>query len=234
MKFKIHLSQDRGKFQNDWLDTRYSFSFSNYYNQDRMGFGDLKVVNDDKIKKKNGFPLHHHDNMEIITLVLRGELTHKDSVGNHGVIRAGDVQVMSAGRSVNHSEFNDSSKEDVELFQIWIETSKGHIDVDPRYDQRNFDWTNESPKVLVSGKKSNGSLFIYQDAKIIAGKLKAGEEYAHSLSAKKGIFVMNISGEILVNEKNLNKRDSIEITDTNKVTIKAKKESLVLFIEVNV
>jgi len=156
LDIKIHKSDERGRAEHGWLHTRFSFSFADYYNPDRMDFGALRVLNDDIIDAGKGFGSHPHDNMEIVSIVLEGELEHKDNMGNHGVIPAGDVQRMSAGSGVVHSEFNASKEKEVKLLQIWIQTKEQNIK--PSYEQKSFAKTDKKNKLvrIVSGSKKEG------------------------------------------------------------------------------
>ncbi|RJQ34286.1 pirin family protein, partial [Candidatus Parcubacteria bacterium] len=163
MQIELHPSSQRGKNKIDWLDTKFSFSFANYFNPERMGFGALRVINDDTIAGGGGFDTHSHDNMEIITIVMSGQLKHQDSMGNSGLIGKDEIQVMSAGSGIMHSEYNASANEPVKLFQIWIETKEQNIE--PRYEQKNFAAKIKANEIitLVSGKVQADTLYIHQD-----------------------------------------------------------------------
>ena len=215
---RIHKSEQRGSFKNEWLDTKYSFSFSNYFNPERMGFGALKVVNDDIIAPGGGFGMHPHENMEIITIVLKGGLAHKDSTGGKGVLTPEEVQVMSAGSGVLHSEYNASDNEEVELLQLWIETA--NQDVQPRYDQKKFEITGKTEIV------GDNSLMIHQDARIYL--IKGEYEEAVKVPQGFGHFVFCIEGKVRVNDEILKRRDSAEITDDYKL----KSDTYSIIIEI--
>jgi len=233
MKKIIHKSENRGFANYGWLKTSYSFSFANYYDPKKMGFGALRVLNDDFIDAGGGFDMHSHDNMEIITVVMKGSLKHKDSMGNEYVISEGEVQVMSAGTGVTHAELNDSSKKPVELFQIWIMPEKYNIE--PRYDQKSFnnEKKNKKCKLLVSGDKKDKALWINQNAKIYLGDLEKGKEATFNISCKdNGAYVFLISGEAKVAGENLNERDAVGVYDAESVEIKPKKDSKILIIDV--
>jgi len=244
MKTKIQRANERGGMKIDWLDTKYSFSFANYYNAERMGFGVLRVLNDDYIAPGGGFPTHDHANMEIITIVFSGGLAHKDSSGGEGVIHPGEVQVMSAGSGVEHSEFNESDKDPVTLFQIWIQTKEK--DIPPRYDQKDFKWQESKNELIeiVSGVKNSESLYIRQDAYLSIGNFEAGKEVEYKLKKEgpptlklrkgetNGLFFMVIEGEVEIAGEKLNKRDSFEITDAEKFKIIAVSNCSLLVIEV--
>ena len=136
MKIEVHKAEERGTSEHGWLHSKHSFSFADYYNPEKMGFGKLRVLNDDIVDPGQGFGTHHHDNMEIVSIVLEGSLEHKDNAGNHGVIKTGDIQRISAGSGITHSEYNHSKKEKVNFLQIWIETKEHNIK--PSYEQKNF------------------------------------------------------------------------------------------------
>lgn len=228
MIFEIIRADTRGVAELDWLSTRYSFSFADYYEPKRMGFGALRVLNEDVIAAGQGFGMHSHDNMEIVTIVLQGELEHKDSTGGHGVIRENEVQVMSAGSGVTHSEFNHSKVNAVHLLQIWIQTAKQNVE--PRYDQKKFTLKSGLNEV-VTGKKNN-SLFIYQDAKLSVALLKAGEKLSYEISTDKGVYLFVIEGKVEFEKNELKQSDAVQISATNDFTFKALAHSKVLFIEV--
>lgn len=209
-----------GEFKNDWLHARYHFSFSEYYDENRMGFGNLRVINDDTVQAAKGFPTHGHRDMEIITYVREGEIRHKDSLGNEGATRAGDVQVMSAGTGILHSEFS-SPTETTLLYQIWILPNKKGVE--PRWDAKEFPKTAQNElQLLVSGRKSDegkGALFINQDAAIYGGKIEAGKTVNLSVGSKAYILVSK--GEVTVNGTKLGERDGAEVENENHLQIKA-------------
>lgn len=234
MKKLIYRANSRGHFKNEWLNTKYSFSFADYHDRNRMNFGVLRVLNDDIIKPGTGFGMHPHDNMEIITIPLKGSLKHKDSMGNIQALNPNEVQVMSAGTGIFHSEFNDSDNEEVELFQIWIYPALKNIV--PSYDQKVFDTEDAQNKwqLLVSGfETKNGSLTINQNAKISRVFLKAGKELEYKIDNHSlGCFLMVASGEIEIDNEILNHRDTIGITECGQLKIKAKEDSFIINIEV--
>ena len=223
---------DLGHHKFGWLDARYHFSFSEYQNAQRMGFGALRVINDDIIKAGGGFDTHPHKDMEIITYVRKGAITHRDSKGNAGRTEAGDVQVMSAGTGIYHSEFNLES-EDTNLFQIWIyPREKG---VEPRWDSLNFPKTkvDETLPLLVSGFSEDlgkGVLNIHQDARIFGGVIGSGQSIRHSITNQAYLLVSE--GEIILDGKILSKGDGAEITDVANIIIEAMKTSEVVIIDV--
>lgn len=232
---QFHSAQSRGAFQNNWLNTRYSFSFSNWYNPERMGVGPLRVLNDDIIAPKGGFPMHSHENMEIITIVLSGSIAHKDSMGNDKSIQSGEIQIMSAGTGVMHSEFNPSDSEELHLFQAWIAPNKQNIK--PRYDQKSFQplWSTEGIHTLVTPYtetyiSSSDTLYIYQNASISIGTLKENQHYNHT-SDHSTFYLMCIEGKIEYNNYQLQKRDALIIQNEEFDTIQALTDSRILLFE---
>lgn len=221
-----------GHANHGWLDARHHFSFANYYNPERMGFGALRVVNDDMIAAGRGFGTHPHDNMEIITYVRQGAISHKDSMGNAGRTGAGDVQVMSAGTGVAHSEHN-LENEDTRLYQIWIIPNKRGVA--PRWEAREFPKApvTDTLSVLASGEAkhaNSGALAIHADATIYGGKLNAGKTVTQTLSH--GAYVLASVGELVVNGAVMKQGDGAEITGTSSLTITANTDAEVLVIDV--
>ncbi|MEK6947938.1 MAG: pirin family protein [Nanoarchaeota archaeon] len=223
MKKTIQKNSERGKFKNEWLDTHYSFSFSNYYNPKRLGFGKLLVLNDDIIKPLQGFPMHSHNNMEIITIILEGTLEHKDNMNNIGRIEENEIQMMSAGTGIMHSEYNPSKTKETKLLQIWIKPSEE--DIDPRYEQKKIKLKENELNLIVTSKD------IKQDTKLYLGEFKEEKEFSYKTEKDKGIFIFVIEGKIEVESCILNERDSIEITETDEINIKTQKNSKILIIE---
>lgn len=230
---KLYPYQSLGHADHGWLDARHHFSFADYRNPDRVRFGALRVVNDDRVAAGTGFGAHGHDNMEIITYVRQGAITHKDSLGNEGRTGAGDVQVMSAGTGVRHSEFNHE-KEDTRLYQIWIIPDKEGVQ--PRWDAREFPKTPVTQgalPVLVSGRaedKDKGALFIHQDAAIYGGRLPAGTVIEQPIRYQ--AYVLASVGSFRLNGTVLNQGDAAEVTDTKTLSIAADTEAEVLVIDV--
>jgi redox-sensitive bicupin YhaK (pirin superfamily) len=233
MKTTIYKASDRGHADHGWLNAHHSFSFANWYDPLKIHFGMLRVLNDDIVSAGEGFGMHPHNDMEIITIILKGELEHRDNMGNGSVIRPGDVQVMSAGTGVMHSEFNPSKTNSVNLFQLWIfPKEKG---IKPRYDQKTFDPELRKNKVqtVASGFKTNGELYIHQDAAISLASIENGKEIEYSLSKNgNGAFIMVVTGAIEINGEKLSLRDAIGVSDTNSITIKANSDSEILIIDV--
>jgi len=221
-------ADERGKGEHGWLSTRFSFSFADWYSPDRMGFGALRVLNDDTIAAASGFGLHGHKDMEIITIVTKGTVTHEDNMGNLKQVPAGDVQVMSAGTGVIHGERNDSPSESLELFQIWITPrEKGIV---PRYEQKAFP---EPSALLVSPDGREGSLRINQDAFITRARIVPGIPLRYDLNkVHNGVYVFLVEGGIKIGNETLQTRDALEIESVQDILIEAKSSSTVLLVEV--
>lgn len=233
MKFRLFPAAERGHITWDWLDTYHSFSFGHFYRPDLMGFGTLRVVNDDTIAPGSGFDTHSHSNMEIITIPLSGAVEHQDNTGAHGVTPAGSVQVMSAGSFVSHSEFNASQTEPLSLFQIWIETRD--LGIPACYDEKTFDQEKEKEEwqLLVSPDGRDNSLMIHQDAFLSLRSLDVEQDATYTLSNQKnGAYLMVIEGNISINDQTLGRRDAIGITETEKIIFTTKAKSRILLIEV--
>ncbi|GAA4301770.1 pirin family protein [Aestuariibaculum suncheonense] len=236
MKTIVHKSDSRGYANHGWLQANHSFSFASYYNPEKVHFGALRVLNDDMIAPSMGFGTHPHDNMEIITIPLKGVLKHRDSMHNEWqAVLPGEVQVMSAGTGVQHSEINGSAEEHLGLFQIWVFPNKQNVE--PRYDQKAFDEEGRKNKLqtLVTSIDENheGSLKIHQDAVLSRIDLDKGETFNYKLkSDKHGVYVMNIFGEFLIDGKPLETRDAMGVSETLNFDIETKEDSSILFIEV--
>jgi redox-sensitive bicupin YhaK (pirin superfamily) len=224
----VHTSSSRGSANLDWLKTKYSFSFADYYNPERVSFGALRALNEDVIAAGKGFGMHPHRDMEIVTIILDGELTHQDSMGNKGTIPAGSVQHMSAGTGVVHAEFNHGKKP-VHLLQIWVEP-KSH-GIKPAYGQKDIALKKNALTLLVSGKKAAHALTMHQDAAFLLGELDKGTSVTHT-PITDCTFVFLISGALNVNGKKLAAGDSADITDEKIVKLAAEKDAKVLVIDV--
>ena len=225
MKTIIHRAGDRGHADHGWLNAHHSFSFANWYDENKIQFGMLRVLNDDIVAAGQGFGTHPHNNMEIITIILKGALQHKDNMGDGSVIRPGDVQVMSAGTGVLHSEFNPSATEDVNLFQLWIFPKENGIN--PRYDQKTFDSNQRKNNIqlLASGFKKDAELYIHQDAAISISALDKGQTINYNVNKNgNGVYLLVIEGTVEVNGELLLKRDAMGITDSNSFIIKSKSD----------
>lgn len=216
---RLRKSQERGHFDHGWLDTYHTFSFGAYRDPRHMGFRSLRVINDDRIDPGMGFGAHGHSNMEIVTYVLSGALQHKDSMGNGGVLRRGDVQRMTAGRGIMHSEFNASSAEPVHLLQIWVEPAEANTD--PSYEQRHYadEEKRGRLKTLVSGAGVDGTMPFGQDATISAALLNPGEQVRHALRAGRGAWVHAVAGELRVNGHVLTPGDAAAVEDEAEILI---------------
>ena len=233
MKTVFHKSDSRGHADHGWLNAYHSFSFARWHNPDRMGFGVLRVLNDDTVAAGMGFGTHAHDNMEIITIPLEGDLAHKDSMGNAATIKTGDVQVMSAGTGIEHSEFNPNASEHTKLFQIWLFPKLQNVT--PRYQQITLNKTlqkNNFAQILSPNSDDEG-VWIHQDAWFYLSDFEAN--FAKKLTLKKegnGFYIINIEGEIEIDGTKLEKRDAIGIWETNEIEIKARENSRFLILEV--
>lgn len=236
MKTIIHRADTRGFANHGWLQANHSFSFANYHNPDKVHFGALRVLNDDVIAPKMGFGTHPHHNMEIITIPLKGVLKHRDNMHDKWQpVLPGEVQVMSAGTGVQHSEINGSESEHLNLFQIWIMPNKQSVK--PRYDQKTFDESDRKNKLqtLVTSidEDFEGSLKIHQDAIISRIDLDKDKSFNYQLNSENhGVYVMNIHGNISINDNDLETRDAVGISETSSFEIKANEDSGLLFIEV--
>ena len=219
-----------GGANHGWLNARHHFSFANYYDPSRMGWGRLRVWNDDEIAAKSGFPPHPHSDMEIITYVRTGAITHEDSMGNRGRTAAGDVQVMSAGTGVRHSEFN-LEDETTTLFQIWIETDRPGAK--PAWGQREFPKSDRSGRftVMASGDPADEALAINADAKVLGATLRAGESLTYNLASGRRAYLVPAVGEVEVNGETLNARDAAAIVDEATVTIIAKADAELVMVD---
>ena len=235
MKIEIHSSQERGTADYGWLHTRHSFSFANYYNPKRMGFGKLGVLNEDIIEPGQGFPTHSHDNMEIITIVLEGALEHRDSTGGHGIIKAGEVQRMSAGKGIEHSEYNHSRTGKVHLLQIWVETKEKNIQ--PGYEQKKFTGEQKRNKFLTIVKREKGKewLYIHQNAVFSLCLLEKNKAVEYKTTWKgNGVYVFMVNGKAEIEGKKLGTGDAAAVTEANKIEITALEKTELLAIEVPV
>ena len=225
---KIRRSNERGHAEHGWLDSFHTFSFADYYDPKHMGFHSLRVINEDRVAPGGGFPRHGHRDMEIVTYVLDGALEHKDSMGNGSVMRRGDVQRMSAGTGVAHSEFNASDEEPVHFLQIWIQPDKpGHT---PSYEQKAFTDEERSNKlrVIASNDGRDGSVRIHQDAAIYAALLEPEKSVTHDLATGRGAWVHVVRGKVAIDGTELETGDAASITDSGTVKLLAKAPSEVI------
>ncbi|MGS2763733.1 pirin family protein [Sinomicrobium sp. M5D2P9] len=233
MKTTLHRADTRGHADHGWLNAHHSFSFANYYNPDRMNFGSLRVLNDDIVSGGMGFGMHPHDNMEIITIPLRGDLEHKDSMGNTGRIKNGEIQVMSAGTGVFHSEYNPNKDKETNLLQIWLIPNKRNAE--PRYDQISIEDYREKNELyqVVSPNADDQGTWIHQDAWFHLGDFDKGTARDYNLKKEgNGIYLFVIEGAVNVNGQSLGKRDAYGVWDTDKITIEAESDTQFLLMEV--
>ena len=222
---KVRKSNERGLAHHGWLTSHHTFSFANYYDPRHMGFRDLRVINEDFVIAGQGFGAHRHDNMEIISIVMEGALAHRDSTGGEGVLRRGEVQRMSAGSGVTHSEFNGSTTEPVHFFQIWIEPAKENVK--PGYEQKDFPYDERKGRLrlVVSPTGEEGSLAINQNARVYVSVLENDQRVEHSLADGRGAWIQVASGSVVVNGNMLSKGDGAAIEGEKVLTIEAKGES---------
>ncbi|MGC4058842.1 MAG: pirin family protein [Chitinophagaceae bacterium] len=228
----LHKATDRGHADFGWLNSYHSFSFGHYYNPGKMGFGLLRVLNDDVVRGGTGFGKHPHDNMEIISIPLEGDLQHQDSIGNVATIRQGDIQVMSAGTGVQHSEHNKKHDQEVKFLQIWIYPNK--MNVAPRYDQKPIDQGQNELKQILSPNPDSEGVWVYQDAWMHWGNFEegAGTDYAFHKTGN-GVYAFVLEGAFEVEGQQLGRRDALGVWETDKLTLKATAPgSRILLIEV--
>ena len=228
---RIRKSDERGHANHGWLDTHFTFSFTDYYDPKHVHFRTLRVMNDDRVAGGGGFPMHPHRDMEIVTYVLEGALEHRDSMGNGSVIKPGDIQYMSAGTGVTHSEFNESETEPVHLYQIWMLPEKQGLK--PMYGQKNFGEAEKRGKLrlLVSPDGRNGSVKIRQDNDLYATVLGAGETVKHELKPERHAYVQVARGSVTLNGTKLEEGDGAAISDEKTVELKGEKDAEVLLFD---
>jgi redox-sensitive bicupin YhaK (pirin superfamily) len=227
----LHKADTRGVADHGWLNSHHTFSFANYHNPERIHFGVLRVLNDDVVAPGMGFGAHPHDNMEIISIPLEGALEHKDSMGNTTVIRRGDVQVMSAGTGVRHSEYNASKDKEVKFLQIWVFPNKRNVQ--PRYDQITLPEDAQRNKLLqvLSPNADDEGVWIHQDAWFHLGKFDKGFKTEYSLKKKgNGVYAFVLNGDITINGQQLNRRDGFGIWDVDKFQIEANSQDAELLL----
>jgi redox-sensitive bicupin YhaK (pirin superfamily) len=222
MQTVLHTSDSRGDANHGWLHSKHSFSFANYYNPEKIHFGVLRVLNDDFVAAGMGFGLHPHDNMEIISIPLEGDLEHQDSMGNNTVIKHGDIQVMSAGTGIKHSEYNKNKDKPVKFLQIWVIPNKK--DVTPRYDQITLDPKDRINKLqqVLSPNPEDGGVWIHQDAWFHIGKFDQGFQTQYNVKkAGNGMYAFVLYGQFELAGQQLNERDALGITDFDQFELKA-------------
>jgi redox-sensitive bicupin YhaK (pirin superfamily) len=228
---ELRKAADRGHANHGWLDSHHSFSFADYYDPRHMGYASLRVINEDRVEPGKGFGTHGHRDMEIITYILEGALEHKDSMGNGSVIRPGDVQRMSAGSGVTHSEFNHSRAEPVHFLQIWIEPSVAGIA--PGYQEKHFDAASRRGRLrlIASGDGRDGSVTIHQDAAVYAALLDGAERATHKLAAGRKVYVHVARGSVAVNGQALGAGDAVKISGEPGITLDSGKDAEVLLFD---
>jgi quercetin 2,3-dioxygenase len=227
----IRKSEDRGHFDLGWLDTYHTFSFDQYYDPAHLHFRSLRVINEDRVQPSNGFPTHSHRDMEILTYILSGELEHRDSMGNGSVIRPGDVQRMSAGSGVSHSEFNPSVTEAVHLLQIWILPERH--DLTPSYEEKHFgdEERRGRLRLIAAPDGREGGVTIHQDARVYAAILDAGQTVVHSLKENRHAWLQVARGPITLNEIELKQGDGAGVNQENELRIAAQDQAEVLLFD---
>lgn len=235
MNSVVHKANTRGRADFGWLKANYSFSFARYFNPNRVQFGLLRVLNDDFIAPGKGFGTHPHQNMEIVTIPLKGALMHEDSMQHKEVIQPGEVQVMSAGSGITHSEYNASTTEETNILQLWVFTETQNVT--PRYDQKDFSTVMQrntfTTVVAPKNDIQNGALWVHQQAYFSIGEFDANHSVSYTLrNAKHGVYVFVIEGEITIENETLHKRDAIGIWNTNTATISINSEAKILLVEV--
>lgn len=226
MKTVLYKANTRGHANHGWLETYHTFSFANYYDPSRIHFGALRVINDDCIEGGKGFGKHPHDNMEIITIPLSGAVRHADSMGNGGVIHEGDIQVMSAGKGVFHSEFNANADKDVNLFQIWVFPNEENVE--PRYEQKQMDYLEHRNTLtpLITPYPSASALWIHQDAWFSIGQFDKDVEVEYKIKKSgNGVFAMVIDGDFDLSGTTLHRRDGLGVWETESISLKALSDN---------
>lgn len=229
----FHPAPERGHVDFGWLNSYHSFSFGNWYDRDKVHFGALRVLNDDVVKGGNGFDTHPHENMEIISIPLKGTLAHRDSTGTEGILSAGDVQIMSAGAGIRHSEYNASHFDPVNFLQIWIFPKQ--LNIRPRHEKRSFDPSGRINQwqVVVSARPGDSGLYIYQDARLALTRLEAGRELEYEVAFKdNGVYVFVLTGQVTIGDATLSERDGLGIVGADQFVVRAEADAEVLAIDV--
>lgn len=229
----IHKANTRGYANHGWLEARHTFSFAGYYDPERVHFGKLRVLNNDIVAGGTGFGTHPHDNMEIITIPLKGALAHKDSMGNSSIIEHGEVQVMSAGSGITHSEYNAHESDPIELLQIWVYPNQKNVT--PRYDQIKLDLASRHNKLqqILSPNRDDEGVWIYQDAWFHITNMDKGVQLEYQLKKEgNGVYAFVIKGDLKFNDEILNERDGMGVWDLKKITLQAQSDTEILLMEV--
>lgn len=233
MKTVLHKAATRGHANHGWLNSYHSFSFAGYYNPERIHFGALRVLNDDSVAAGMGFGTHPHDNMEIISIPLNGDLKHKDSMGNEAIIKQGDIQVMSAGTGISHSEMNANKDKEVKFLQIWVFPNKKNVQ--PRYGQITLNESKMKNDLLqvLSPNADDEGVWIHQDAWFSLGNLEKGITKEYKLKeTNNGVYAFVLEGDVTINGESLNKRDGLGISETDTLSITADSDARLLLMEV--
>ena len=225
-------NKTRGKTHIDWLESYHSFSFGHYYDPDNIQFGPIRVLNDDIIAPGAGFPTHPHNNMEIVTIALDGELAHEDSTGGKDVIRPGEVQRMTAGKGVYHSEYNNSEEKPAHILQIWFIPDKAGYE--PSYEQKKYNQAEVENSLLklVSKKNGDGIVTINQNADLFLSKLDEGNEITHNIAEERGVYLFLINGKVTVNGTTIENRDALKISEESIIKIEAMENSSFILFDV--
>ena len=232
MKTVVHTADSRGYANHGWLKSRHTFSFAGYYDPERVHFGALRVLNDDEVAAGQGFGTHPHDNMEIVSIPLFGDLEHKDSTGRHKVIKQGDVQIMSAGTGIQHSEYNHNADQDVHFLQIWVFPKERGIE--PRYEQKSYSAEDRMNKwQTVVSPEGGEAVWINQDAYFSLANLDAGETLTYKTNKSgNGVYLFVLNGEVTAAGEKLDTRDAVGVSETDSFEVKAGSYAEVLAIEV--
>lgn len=233
MKTILHKAETRGHANHGWLNSYHTFSFAGYHDPTRVHFGMLRVLNDDSVEGGRGFGKHPHDNMEIVSIPLKGELEHNDDTGRNEIIKTNDVQIMTAGAGIAHSEYNASKTDAVNFLQIWVFPKVR--DVEPRYEQKTFDPSarENSLQIVVSPNRKDGGVNINQDAWFSLGKFNQGKKAEYSIKREgNGVYAFVLEGDVTINDQKLNKRDGLGVWDTDKLSIIADADAEILLIDV--
>lgn len=227
----LRHKDERGKTDIEWLKSRHSFSFGRYIDRNHMAYSDLHVINEDFIAPNGGFATHPHDNMEIITYVIKGQLAHKDSMGNGSIIHENEIQVMSAGSGITHSEYNASDTEDVHLLQIWV--TPNVLNEAPSYQQKAFPKNafNNQFKTVISPKSTDGALTIKQDAKIMLGHFDAGQETSLDLNTDRKYWAQIATGDVIINDQKLFAGDGLAIENESHILLQSLTPSQILLFD---
>lgn len=230
---RLRPSKERGFRDHGWLETRFSFSFADYFDPDQMGFRNLRVLNEDRIQPGKGFGMHPHKDMEIITYIVSGGLRHRDSLGNESIIRAGEVQRMTAGTGIMHSEFNASSEEEVHLLQIWIYPNREGLS--PGYETRRLNPLNETASWVrvASPEGTDKTLKIHQNIQLLAARLDAGNSLSYTLSSGRHAWVQMLNGEATLNGALISAGDGVAVSDEPSLIFAARREAEILLFDLN-